>query len=285
VEYARLRGIRVMIEFDVPGHAGSWCIGYPNICPAPTCTEPLNPATEETFNLITGMFSEITGKVRGGGLFPDDFLHLGGDEVDTRCWTSTPAIAAWMKGKNFTADQAYMYFVQRAHQITLAQARSPVNWEEVFNHFGSQLDNRTIIHIWLSKATLKKVVTAGYRAILSDNDLWYLDHLDITWQQMYGNEPFADIPDPKQQALMLGGEACMWGETVDGSDAQQTIWPRAAAVAERLWSARSVNDPISALPRLEYFRCLLNRRGVAAAPTNNKLARQAPPGPGGCLWQ
>jgi hexosaminidase len=210
VEYARLRGIRVMIEFDVPGHAGAWCKGYPNICPSTTCLEPLNPATEDTFNLITGMFSEVTGKVRGGGLFPDDFLHLGGDEVDPKCWETTPSVASWMKSKGYSSDDAYRYFVNRADQITLAQNRIPVHWEEVFNHFGTKLDNRTVIHIWLDKATLGKVVAAGYRAILSDNDFWYLDHLETTWQQMYNNEPFSQLPDPKQQALVLGGEVCMW---------------------------------------------------------------------------
>jgi len=77
----------------------------------------------------------------------------------------------------------------------------------------------------------------------------------------------------------------MWGETVDASDIFQTVWPRAAAAAERLWSARSVSDTSAALPRLEHFRCLLNSRGVAAAPTNNKSARTGPPNPGSCYNQ
>ena len=50
---------------------------------------------------------------------------------------------------------------------------------------------------------------------------------------MYGNEPFEEIDDPSQQELVLGGEGCMWGETVDASDIENTIWPRAAAVGER----------------------------------------------------
>merc|ERR1711974_168357 len=101
--------------------------------------------------------------------------------------------------------------------------------------------------------TLAKVVAAGYRGILSNEADWYLDHLDVTWDTMYTNEPFANISDPAQQALVLGGEACMWGETVDTSDIFQTVYPRAAAVAERLWSPASVNDTAAALPRLEYF--------------------------------
>ena len=84
---------------------------------------------------------------------------------------------------------------------------------------------------------------------------------------------------------VLGGECCMWGETVDDSDEQETIWPRAAAVAERLWSARDVNSTTEFKPRLQWYRCLLNRRGIGAAPVDNSNARTAPPGPGSCLSQ
>jgi hexosaminidase len=234
---------------------------------------------------MTSLFGELTGGSQGQGLFPDDYLHLGGDEVDTSCWTETPHIAAWLTANNYTADQAYMYAVERAHQIVLAQGRQPVNWEEVFNHFGSELDNSTIVHIWLDHATLAKVVAAGYRGILSNQDVWYLDHLDVTWQQFYTNDPLQAIDDPNHQKLVLGGEVCMWGETVDGSEIFSTVWPRAAAAAERLWSPQHYSDVNAAADRISSFRCLLNRRGIGAAPTSNPSARQGPPGPGGCNQQ
>ena len=103
--------------------------------------------------------------------------------------------------------------MERAHQIVIPRGRYPVNWEEVFNHFGSQLDNETIVHVWLDHKTLAKVVAAGYRGILSNNDVWYLDHLHTSWQEFYNNEPYEGITNPAQQKLVLGGEVCMWGET------------------------------------------------------------------------
>jgi hexosaminidase len=120
VEYGRLRGVRVMVEFDMPGHAGSWCDGYPDVCPSPTCQQPLNVANDATFTLIEGLLNEMTGGVPSApgkpspGLFKDNFIHLGGDEVDTACWDSTPAVAAWMKKQGLTADQSYAYFVRCA---------------------------------------------------------------------------------------------------------------------------------------------------------------------------
>lgn len=103
----------------------------------------------------------------------------------------------------------------------------------------------------------------------------------------------------------------MWGETVDASDIQATVWysctahgllcmyvneltnfvvsdvrPRMAAIAERLWSPRAlINDTQAALPRMEAFRCLLNRRGIGAAPVTNPVARDSPHGPGSCFKQ
>ena len=67
--------------------------------------------------------------------------------------------------------------------------------------------------------------------IVSNQDKWYLDHLDVPWQKFYMNEPLTNISTPEQQKLVIGGEVCMWGESIDASDIEQTIWPRAAAAA------------------------------------------------------
>lgn len=83
----------------------------------------------------------------------------------------------------------------------------------------------------LGAGVAEKVVAAGLRCIVSNQDKWYLHYLDATWQQFYMNEPLTNITNPNQQKLVLGGEVCMWGEFIDGSDIEQTIWPRAAAAA------------------------------------------------------
>jgi len=293
VEWARLHGVRVIVEFDMPGHAGSWCTGYPEVCPSTTCLQPLNVASNKTFDLITGLLGEMTGGKKSGhqapsGLFPDDFIHLGGDEVDTSCWTKTPSVAAWLNQSGLTADEGYAVFVKRAAEIAMAQGRRPVQWSEVFDHFKTDLDKRTIVHIWKSVTNVTEVVADGYNVLLNvgyDSTSWYLDNLNIDWKAVYAQDPCGGSP-PELCSLILGGHGEMWGETVDMSDLEQTVWPRLAAIAERLWSkAADSADPVAAHPRIEAFRCLLNRRGVHAAPVNNANARSAPPGPGGCYVQ
>jgi len=286
VEYSRQRGVRIMLEIDNPGHAASWCLGYPEVCPAPDCPEPLNPAADATWDLITALFNDVTSGKRGTGLIPDNMFHLGGDEVNTDCWTQSPSISAWLTQNGLTPDQGYEYFVNRSQSIARSQGRDVVGWEEIWDHFGTELDPSTIIHQWLPGSTIAQQATAaGYRVLWSTDGVWYLDGLSTTWQVCYIQEPCTGIDDDVCAKLVLGGGGEMWGETVDTSDLQNTVWPRLAAIGERLWSPKNITDILAAEPRYAAFRCLLNRRGVAAAPYNNEYARSAPPHPGGCYSQ
>lgn len=280
VLYAKNRGINVLAELDVPGHALSWGIGYPSLWPSEDCPEPLDVSKEFTFELINGILSDFSK------VFKYKFVHLGGDEVDTSCWMVTPHIRNWLKKHGLDEKGAYQYFVLRAQKIAMSHGYEVINWEETFNNFGKNLSAKTIVHNWLGGGVAQQVVASGLRCIVSNQDKWYLDHLDTPWQKFYSNEPLTNITDPKQQKLVIGGEVCMWGESIDGSDIEQTIWPRAAAAAERLWTPYDMlaKDPRQVTARLAHFRCLLNQRGVAAAPLAGP-GRTAPEEPGSCYKQ
>ncbi|KAL8166224.1 hypothetical protein V2J09_007723 [Rumex salicifolius] len=230
------RGVNVLAEIDVPGHASSWGVGYPALWPSKDCKEPLDVSNEFTFKLIDGILSDFSK------IFKFKFVHLGGDEVNTSCWETTPHVNSWLNKNKMSSSEAYEYFVLRAQKIALC--------------------------------------------IVSNQDKWYLDHLDATWDQFYSNEPLRDIHGSDKQNLVLGGEVCMWGEHIDGSDIEQTIWPRAAAAAERLWTSydKLAKDPFEVIGRLAHFRCLLNLRGIAAAPLHG-AGRVAPLDPGSCYKQ
>jgi hexosaminidase len=308
VEYARLRAIRVMVEFDVPGHSKAWCKGYPEVCTACTAqkgsTLPMNVARNATFALLESLLGEMTGGTASTvgspkGLFPGNMIHLGGDEVDADCFNRDPEIAAWMVKRGINASEAYGYFTQRVGAMAKAQGRRVVQWAEVYANVGTKLDKSSIVHIWRSAHIARhpafnryispaQVVADGYQTLVNigyDPTSWYLDNLHNTWAQFYRNEPCLNITDADCSQYVLGGEGEMWGESVDASDLDQTVWPRLAAVAERLWSPRNMTDETSALPRIQSFRCLLNKRGIKAAPVINANARSAPPGTGSCYAQ
>uniref|UniRef100_A0A0D9WC22 Beta-hexosaminidase n=2 Tax=Leersia perrieri TaxID=77586 RepID=A0A0D9WC22_9ORYZ len=237
--------------------------GYPKLWPSPKCREPLDVTSNFTFEVISGILSG--------------------------CWNATPHVKQWLHERNMTTKDAYKYFVLKAQEIAINLNWIPVNWEETFNSFKENLNPLTVVHNWLGPGVCPKVVEKGFRCIMSNQGVWYLDHLDVPWEDFYTSEPLAGINNTAQQKLVLGGEVCMWGETADTSDVQQTIWPRAAAAAERMWSqleAISSQDlETTVLARLHYFRCLLNHRGIAAAPVTNFYARRPPIGPGSCFVQ
>ncbi|BFG22590.1 hypothetical protein CerSpe_088640 [Prunus speciosa] len=283
VSFAKTRGINVMAEVDVPGHAKSWGTGYPNLWPSASCKEPLDVSKSSTFDVVSGILTDMRK------IFPFELFHLGGDEVNTTCWSSTRHVKQWLEQHNMTTKDAYQYFVLKAQEIALSKNWTPVNWEETFNTFPTKLNPKTVVHNWLGPGVCPKAVAKGFRCIFSNQGVWYLDHLHVPWEDTYNAEPLEGINDVSLQKLVLGGEVCMWGETADTSNVQQTIWPRAAAAAERLWSRREAtsarNGNLTALPRLQHFRCLLNRRGVQAAPVTNLIGRSPPIWSGSCYDQ
>ncbi|KAL3507297.1 hypothetical protein ACH5RR_032679 [Cinchona calisaya] len=280
VRYAQRRGIHILAEIDVPGHAKSWGVGYPSLWPSINCTQPLDVSSNFTFEVIDGILSDISK------VFKYKFVHLGGDEVNTSCWTSTPHISNWLEKKGLNESEAYQYFVLEAQRMASSYGYDIINWEETFVNFGSKLSRKTVIHHWLRGGVVQQATAAGFQCIVSNQESWYLDNLGTTWQEFYANEPLMNITKPKQQALVMGGEVCMWGERVDGSDIEQTIWPRAAAAAERLWTSYDnlAKNSTEVTERLAHFRCLLNQRGVAAAPLTGR-GRAAPVEPGSCYKQ
>ncbi|KAF6131023.1 hypothetical protein HJG60_007928 [Phyllostomus discolor] len=130
----------------------------------------------------------------------------------------------------------------------------------------------TIIQVWRAEVPvsylkeLDKITQAGFRALLSAP--WYLNRISYgpDWEDFYMVDPLSFEGSPEQKALVIGGEACMWGEYVDSTNLVPRLWPRAGAVAERLWSNKVVTDLDFAFKRLAHFRCELLRRGVQAQP-------------------
>jgi hexosaminidase len=110
IEYARLRGIRVLLEIDTPSHTECWCDGYPNVCPPKPCADgatrtPLDVSKNETFDMVQGVLAELAPQ------FPEQMLHVGQDEVDVGCWgaAQNPTIGAWQERMGFKIpDEAYV---------------------------------------------------------------------------------------------------------------------------------------------------------------------------------
>uniref|UniRef100_A0A7S2RHM9 Beta-hexosaminidase n=1 Tax=Mucochytrium quahogii TaxID=96639 RepID=A0A7S2RHM9_9STRA len=276
VEYARKRGVRIYVEIDIPGHTGAFCTGL-RAANIDICCEnhDMIAPREKTLEVLHNLIDEAKE------IFPDSFIHLGGDEVNTAAWKEDKKTQEWMKAQNMSDPKdVYKYFVDSVHNHAIEIGLRPAGWSEIWQTFTTRLNKKTIVQQWLDQDNMTEITMNGYNVLFSDQNYWYLDHLNQRWDLMYKIEPCASLTDT-QCSLILGGGGCMWGETVDPSDIMSTIWPRLGAIGERLWSPRAVNNVDTALPRIINFRCYLNRQGVGAAHVGTD-GRVPPKGPGGC---
>jgi hexosaminidase len=264
VAYAAARGIRVVPEFDIPGHTLAWLVGYPEFAAAPGPFEigrhfgvfdpVLDPTREETYTFLDGFIGEMTA------IFPDPFFHVGGDEVNGKAWKESSRVQAFAHANNLKDTLAIQtYFNQRVLKIVQKYHKNMIGWDEIF---GPDLPRDAVIHSWRGPESLAAAATKGYRGILSAG--YYLDHAR-TAAYHYGVDPLAGPAaqlTAEQASHILGGEACMWSELVDAETVDSRVWPRTAAIAERFWSPKELTDVDSMYARLEVISRLLEWTGV-----------------------
>jgi hexosaminidase len=243
IQYAADRGIRVVPEFDMPGHATSWLVSHPEIAsgPGPYKIErqpgifdpTMDPTNEKTYKLLKVFFKEMAG------LFPDAYMHIGGDENEGKQWNANPQIQAFMKDNGIKSNhELQTYFNKRILPFLQQDGKIMMGWDEIFQ---TDLPKDVMIHSWRGTKALADAAKQGYQGVLSNG--YYID-LMYPASSHYVVDPLpADNQlTAEEQKRVLGGEATMWSEWVSPETIDSRIWPRTAAIAERLWSPRSVND-------------------------------------------
>jgi hexosaminidase len=239
VAYARARGIRVVPEFDMPGHSTSWILAYPEYGAATATSLPvvfgipqaeLDPTNEKTLKFIDALVGEM------GEIFPDAYFHIGGDEVEGKGWLANPRIMEFMKKKGFAKpDDLQAYFNQRLLAILSKHHKKMIGWDEILK---PELPKDIVVESWRGEASLASGAQEGYTGILAAP--YYLDG-EKTSEEMFLADPVpADTKlTAEQQKLILGGEAAMWAEQLHYETIDSRVWPRTAAIAERFWSPQS----------------------------------------------
>lgn len=282
VAYARDRGIRVVPEFDMPGHASSWFVGYPHYASAPGPYHlartwgrfdpvPLfDPTSEDTYRFIDHFIGEMTA------LFPDAYWHIGGDEVNPKQWNASPRIQAFMKSHHLADNPALQaYFNQRLSRILTAHQRHMIGWDEILH---PDLPKTTVVQSWRGTKYLGEAVKQDFSGILSAP--YYLDAMKSA-AEMYNADPIPLDSDltAEQAARVLGGEAAMWAELITAESIDSRIWPRTAAIAERFWSPREVTDVSDMYRRLALENVQLEQLGIGSESHTDRFLRRVVNGP------
>lgn len=193
VAYARARGIQVLPEIDMPGHASAIAVAYPELmsAPGPYVMEyrwgvhkpTLNPGNEQVYEFADAIIAEVVE------LFPFEYLHIGGDEVDPEQWNSNPAIKSFMQTQNLKDHRALQaYFNQRLQKILQKHQRKMIGWDEIQH---KDLPKDIVIHSWRGPDGVSDAVSHGFQSILSTG--YYLDQAQSSAYH-YRNDPIPPKP-------------------------------------------------------------------------------------------
>jgi len=275
IRYADLRGIRIVPEFDIPGHTTSWLVAYPSLAaiPRPYKMERTygvkNPVMDPTNKLVYKFLERFFKEM--AKLFPDPYIHIGGDEVNGVQWKSSKKIAKFMK-KHHLKDfhQLQAYFNLKVLKILKKNHKKMIGWDEILH---PDMPKDIVIQSWRGKKFLYNAAKRGYYTILSNG--YYIDLAQPT-DFHYLNDPIPEGVElsPEERKRILGGEATMWSEIVSPETIDSRIWPRTAAIAERLWSPGTVKDVSDMYRRLKIITQQMEELGITHIKNQDMMLRR-----------
>ncbi len=275
IAYADQRGIRIVPEFDIPGHCTSWLKAYPELAAVKRDYElqryfgvfdpALDVTKDYTYRFLDSLFTEMAH------LFPDDYFHIGGDENTGKDWDMNPEIRAYMQTKGMTTyRELETEFMTRLLPIIKKNGKKMMGWDEILR---PGVPHDIMIQSWRGTESLVEAARNGYTGLLSTG--YYIDLIQPTdYHYLVDPVPEDTSLTPEQQKLIVGGEATMWTELVTPETVDSRIWPRTAAIAERFWSPGTVRDVDDMYRRLDRISLLLDGLGSTHLKNKGVLLRR-----------
>ncbi|MFT5249040.1 MAG: hexosaminidase [bacterium] len=280
VTYASKLGIRVVPEFDVPGHASAVLAAYPELGSkddydykverfAGVFDPTLNPSKEVTYLFLETLFREIAP------LFPDEYFHIGGDENEGKHWDENQEIQEFKKKHNLkTNHDLQTYFNIKIEKTLKKLGKKLMGWDEILT---PSTPTTAVIHSWrgkhegLKQSTLIEAAKKGYQTVLSAG--YYIDRM-LSVEHHYTVDPIGNAKlTEEERKRILGAEATMWSELVTPLTIDSRIWPRTAAIAERFWSDKKVTDVENMQKRLKVVNFQLEELGITHIRNRDVILR------------
>lgn len=208
-------------------------------------------------------------------MFPDNLIHLGGDEVDTKCFDENPNLAQWMKDHNITDyHELVISHLTKARSMLkqINPSKRAIYWSDE-GSFYQKYNDGDILMYWGSSANMHNltILYPNMSYILSPVDYYYLDcsygneyggnswcDPMKTWWHIYSFEPSTFLDDPR----VLGTAVPVWSEMMNEDAVHQKVWPRAAAMADKMWGPKIDVDLVGLAQRQVAFGEQLNSKGI-----------------------
>ena len=248
VEYASARGIEVVPEIEIPGHSNAALAAYPELgctggpyevgCAWGIYKEVFCAGNDKVFELLEAVLSEVCE------IFPAGYVHLGADEVPKDRWKACPKCQERIRKEGLKDEhELQSWFVHRAIKYLAGRGKRAICWDEILE--GGPPPS-VIVQVWrANECAVSKAAAAGREVIHSPYSHVYINESphSLTLERVHSFEPtvegkLRDLKPAKldRPELLLGGEACLWGEWCPPERMGWQMFPRLAAVAERLWS-------------------------------------------------
>lgn len=264
VAYATERGITVVPEIEMPGHTLPSIHAFPTLGCRDAKKYPENSWTtnvycagkEQTFQFLEDVLNEVFE------LFPSQWIHIGGDEVDKKWWRECEDCQARIKEEKLKDEnELQSYFIRRIEKVINANGRAMIGWDEILE--GGLAPNATVMS-WRGIEGGIAAAKAGHEVVMSPTSHCYFDYpyASTSTERVYGWEPVPSGLSAKEAEKILGGQANVWTEWIpDVRRYDMMVWPRILAMSEVLWSSAPKNFG-AFTKRLEATYPLLDQMGI-----------------------
>jgi hexosaminidase len=277
IRYAAERYVTILPEFDIPAHSLALISSYPNL----SCTQlpyPVNPGSrgpvrqdnalcvgnDSVYAILDKIFTEVAA------LFPNPYIHIGGDEAYKGFWAACPKCNKRMQDEHLkNVDELQSYFVKRIEKILQSKGKRLIGWDEILE--GGLAPEATVMS-WRGMSGGVAAAKMGHKVVMTPWDFCYLD--------LYQGEPSAEpptygmcrlkdsytydpVPDSVDEHLILGGQGNLWSESVPNfRHAEYMTWPRGLALAEVYWSPKSARNWDDFTRRMEEEFVRMDQDGI-----------------------
>lgn len=276
VQYAKDRNVTILPEIDVPGHSMSAIASYPEL----SCTKDpntkvnpgssfsewfkdgtfkmkidntLNPSDEKVYAFLDKVFTEMAV------LFPNPYIHVGGDECFKGFWTNDPGCQALMKKMNMTKpEELQAYFMKKVETILKSKGKKLIGWDEILE--GGVAPEATVMS-WRGIKGGIEAAKMGHDVVMTPTTFAYLDYqqgestieppiyANLRLSKCYSFDP---VPEGVDAKFILGGQGNLWTEqVVTMHHAEYMTWPRGWALAEDFWSPNALKNWAGFILRVE----------------------------------
>ncbi len=252
VKYAQDRFITILPEIEMPGHSEAAIFAYPELgCKDSTGevhrVRMLDPS-EYTFTFYENVLTEVMQ------LFPNQYIHIGGDEAEVTDWLKSPTAVALMKREHFTEPgQVQSYFIKRIEKFLNANGKKLIGWDEILK--GGLAPSATVMS-WEGEEGGIIAAKMHHKVIMTPLPQMYFDapqanavtepigwNDPVSWQMVYNYEPQSKQLTPNEAKYILGAQANIWVEKIGTyKHLEYMIYPRLLGVAELTWTPKSEKD-------------------------------------------